>query len=84
MEAPMTEYPTYTVASLERILHGFERTYHMTSQEFMAAHVADDAERLAGISGFTRHSWTSFYAEWRDLTGSDGFAANVEHELALC
>lgn len=80
----MTEYATYSAATLERVLQGFERTYGMDSAEFMAAHVADDSERLDGISGFTRHSWASFYAEWRELSASDdGFAENVEHELAL-
>jgi hypothetical protein len=83
MEVITMEYPTYTAASLARILSGFERRYQMSSREFMGAHIADDAEHLSGISGFARHSWASFYVEWRDLSGSDGFAANVEHELAL-
>jgi hypothetical protein len=80
----MTEYATYSAATLERVLQSLERTYGMNSAEFMAAHVADDGERLAGMSGFARHSWASFYAEWQELSGSDdGFAENVEQELAL-
>lgn len=80
----MTEYGTYSAATLERLLHSFVRRYNMSSQEFMAAHVADDDERLAGIPGFTRHSWASFYIEWQELTASDDrFAENVEHDLAL-
>ena len=78
------DYTTYSAASLERVLQSFEQTYGLTSREFMAAHMAGDDERLAGMPGFTRHSWASFYAECEELQGSaDDFAENVEHELAL-
>lgn len=79
------EYPTYTVASLERVLRSLEQHYGMSSAAFMAAHMAD-APEVASIPGFTRHSWASFCVEWREVEGAaddDGFADHVEHELAL-
>ena len=52
----------------------------MASPDFYAAYVVDDEAQMAGISGFHRHSWASFYRDWRRFSGED-FAASVEREL---
>ncbi len=84
----MTDYPTYSAGSLERVLHSLERRYSMSSDDFMAARAAEmgrlPSERLEHIPNFTRHACASFYTEWQELTASgDDFAERVEHELAL-
>jgi hypothetical protein len=77
------EYPTYSTTSLEHVLHSLERNYEMTSDEFFQSHISDGAQARA-IPCFTRHTWASFYCEWRELTAHrDVFAERVESGLAL-
>lgn len=70
----------YTATSLRRALDAFEERYGMSSPDFYAVYSVYDDTRMAGISGFHRHSWASFYRDWRRLSGED-FAASVEREL---
>jgi hypothetical protein len=71
----------YNAASLERLCLKFERAYGMSSEDFYAAHIADDELR---IPRFHRHVWASAYRDVRRLqpTGED-FASRAEHTLAL-
>jgi len=72
----------YSAESLRRALGFFEERYGMSSSDFYAAYVDYDESCMAGrgISGFHRHSWASFYRDWRRMSGED-FAATVEREL---
>lgn len=72
----------YGAASLRRALDAFEQRYGMTSAAFYAAYVEYDEAEMKPISGFHRHSWASFYRDWRRLSG-DGFAATIERELQM-
>jgi hypothetical protein len=71
----------YTAQSLRAIIDSFEERFGMDSETFYKAHYADD-ESVRGIPRFVRHSWASFYREWRELSGAD-FAARVKRELEL-
>lgn len=72
----------YSADSLRRALDAFEARYGMSSEEFYGAYGEYDDARMQGISGFHRHSWASFYRDWRRLSGDD-FASTVERELQL-
>jgi len=72
----------YTADGLRRSLDAFEERFGMSSEDFYAAYSAYDAERMVGISAFYRHSWASFFRDWRRLSGDD-FAASVKRELEL-
>jgi hypothetical protein len=71
----------YNAKSLRAALDSFEERFGMDSEVFLRAHHADD-ERVREIPRFLRHSWASFYREWRELSDAD-FAASVKRELEL-
>ena len=75
----------YGAGDLERSFVAFERRFGMGSEAFIAAYLADDEEALAGIPNFMRHSWASFYLDWKRMRGDDGddFGANIERQLEL-
>ena len=72
----------YTFDSMERSLDAYERRFELTSAAFYRAYERnrDDAS-LAHVPQWQRHSWASFYREWREPGGD--FAASVERELAV-
>lgn len=75
----------YTADSLERALLALQERYGMTSETFMRAHRVDAAE-VARIPGFHRHTWSSYFLEWQELTHgvephADPLATQIEREL---
>ena len=72
----------YDAQSLKSIIDSFEKRFEIDSAVFYEAHYADDESVVGGIPAFHRHSWASFYREWRQMS-SDGFAATVKRELEL-
>lgn len=72
----------YSADSLRSALDSFEQHYELDSETFYAAHYAGDEAVAGHVSPFLRHSWASFYRDWRRLSGDD-FAASVERELEL-
>jgi hypothetical protein len=72
---------SYNAASLERSLLALEKRFGMDSATFMRAH-EEDAPSIAGIPGFVRHTWASFYVDWQRLSGED-FGSRVARELEL-
>jgi hypothetical protein len=75
----------YSAYSLERALLALQEHYGMDSETFMRAHRTDAAE-VAWISPFHRHTWSSYYVEWRELTHeaephADPLATQIEREL---
>jgi hypothetical protein len=71
----------YNAASLERSLRAFESRFGMDSETFLAAHEAE-SEAVVAIPRFVRHTWASFYVDWKRLSGDD-FGARVAHDLEL-
>jgi hypothetical protein len=71
----------YSAQSLRAIIDFFEERFGIDSDTFYKAHYADD-ESVRGIPRFSRHSWASFYREWRELGGPD-HAASVKRETEL-
>jgi len=71
----------YDADSLRAVLRFLEDQYGMSSDDFYAAHLADEGlpERL---SGFNRHVWASMYREAQAHAGGS-FAAQAEHVLAV-
>ena len=71
----------YNADSLDALCAFFERTYDMSSDDFYAAHVAD--EELP-IPRFHRHVWSSFLRESRRLHGrrNGDFTSRAEKVLA--
>jgi len=72
----------YDAVGLERVLHGLEERHGFSSEAFLDAHRKDDRSIIGSIPRFERHTWASFYREWRCLT-RDEFADSVEHTLEL-
>jgi len=71
----------YSADSLASVLPKFEEHYGMTSEDFYAAHMADEG-LPEGLTGFNRHVWASFYRDvlrFRDRS----FAEHAERVLAL-
>ena len=60
----------YDVDSLRSVLPLFEEYYGVSSEDFYAAHLADDG-LPEGLTGFDRHVWASFY---RDVLTNGGTA----------
>lgn len=57
----------HTAADLRHALDVFEEYYDMDSEEFMRAHRID-APEIDYVPRVDRNTWSSYYAEWRDLT----------------
>jgi hypothetical protein len=72
----------YNAASLARTLCAFEDGYGISSAVFYRAHIANDDEIVAAVSGSHRQVWAGFYCEWRRMSGSS-FADRVERDLEL-
>jgi hypothetical protein len=74
----------YNAASLERSFLAFERRFQLDSETFLRAHAADDEAIIGAIPLFLRHSWASFYGEWKAMATrpSDPLSEGVERELA--
>ena len=76
----------YSAESLERALLALQERYGMGSESFMRAHRAD-APEVAHIPGFHRHTWSSYFVEWQELTHggvephADPLATQIEREL---
>lgn len=75
----------YSSDSLERALLALQEHYGMDSETFMRAHRLDGAE-VAHIGGFHRHTWSSYFLEWQELTHgdephADPLATQIEREL---
>jgi hypothetical protein len=75
----------YGAASLERALPAFQERYAMDSETFIRAHRVD-ANEVAHIPGFHRHTWSSDFIEWQGLTHgvkphADPLATQIEREL---
>jgi hypothetical protein len=73
---------SYSAESLERALLTFQQRYEIDSETFLRRHQADDPELGRIMPGFLRHTWASYYAEWRELTGADEHASPQEDALA--
>ena len=69
----------YDADSLATILRLLEDRYGVSSEEFYAAHLADEG-LPEGLSGFNRHAWASFYRELQEFRGGS-FAAHAERVL---
>lgn len=69
----------YTHASLETVVDWFEGHYGLSTEEFLAAHLADEVP--ASIPGFHRHTWVSF---GRELAEGEAFGHHAERVLAGC
>jgi hypothetical protein len=75
----------YSAHSLERALLALQERYGMDSETFMRAHRVD-APEVGCIPPFHRHTWSSYYVEWRELTHDakphpDLLATQIEREL---
>jgi hypothetical protein len=75
----------YSAESLERALLALQERYGMDSETFMKAHRVD-APEVADIPGFHRHTWSSYFLEWQELTHgveplADRLATQIEREL---
>jgi hypothetical protein len=61
--------PTYNPETLTRAMRELETHYGMTSDEFYAAHLADDG-LPPDMRQFDRHVWASFYEDVQRLRES--------------
>jgi hypothetical protein len=75
------ETGTYSAESLERALLALQDRYGMDSESFLRAHRADDP-LVRDVPGFLRHTWASYYTEWRELTAAELHASPREDVLA--
>lgn len=69
----------YDADSLATILRFLEERYGVSSEDFYAAHLADEG-LPEGLSGFNRPAWASFYREAKQLSGHS-FSQRVERVL---
>ncbi len=75
--------PTYDAETLTRAMRELESHYGMTSDEFYAAHLADDG-LPPNIKQFDRHVWASFCEDVQRLRKSEpsGVLGRVERAFA--
>jgi hypothetical protein len=79
---------SYGTQSLARALKALESRFSMSSAEFFEAHSRDEPSLDEALTGYLRHTWASYYAEWVELTGQpvvsdedDPLADQIEREL---
>lgn len=77
----LVEKRYYNAASIERVMHSFERGYGLSSAAFYNGHVASD-DTVSHVPGHHRQVWAGFYRTWLRLTGG-GFAERADRELEL-
>lgn len=70
----------YNSSSIGQVLEVYEAHWGMSSEDFFAAHEAD-ADSVAKIPGSQRQTWAGFYATWKRMSGTSGFAEQAQREL---